>query len=428
MTNYLGNRKILPEIQKYYNTKEIVVLIGSRQVWKSTILKIIEKEIIIDDYWVFLDADFDSDLLLLNSSKDLLSLLELTWYDEKSDEKFIVFIDEFQKIKNIWTIIKWIYDRFSNIKFFLSGSSSILINKAFWDSMMWRKVVFNIERLDFEEFLNFSWENKLSKIYKNIKLWQNFSIYSNDFDKNIEKFLLFWWYPQIVLSKEIDYKIKKLDEILSSYIQKDILDFFQVEHSSNIIKLLKYLTQINSNLLKKLAISNTLGISDYNLWKYLSVLEETFFIKKLEPFFTNKIKSISKINEIFFSDVWIYNVILKNFNEVDLRTDKGPLIENFVYTELLKTKWILNEIFFYRDKNQLEVDFIIKTWDNLLPIEVKSWKQEKIPANIINFCKKNNLNQAFVINKSIFKIEEKNGLRVIFIPYFLTGRLFEFLI
>jgi predicted AAA+ superfamily ATPase len=62
----------------------------------------------------------------------------------------------------------------------------------------------------------------------------------------------------VVLSKDNNYKIKKLDEIISSYIQKDILEFFQSEHSTNIIKLLKYLTQINSNLLKKSPISNSL--------------------------------------------------------------------------------------------------------------------------------------------------------------------------
>ncbi|HIP26811.1 MAG TPA: hypothetical protein EYG80_04055 [Flavobacteriaceae bacterium] len=63
-------------------------------------------------------------------------------------------------------------------------------------------------------------------------------------------------------------------------------------------------------------------ISDYNLGKYLSVLQETFFIKKLEPFFTNKVKSISKTEEVFFSDTGIYNSLLKNFNELELRIDK----------------------------------------------------------------------------------------------------------
>jgi len=421
------DRKIIKKIKNYYNSKEIVVLIGSRQVGKSTILKQIEKEIIKNNYWTFLDADFNSNLLLLKSSKDLLDLLELEWYEKNNSQKFIVFIDEFQKIENIWTIIKWIYDRFENIKFFLSGSSSILINKAFWDSMMWRKVIFNIERLDFEEFLEFRWENKLLKIYKNINLEQNISFYLEDFEKNIQDFLTYGWYPQVVLSKNSEYKIKKLDEIINSYIQKDILDFFKPEHSSNIIKLLKYLTQVNSNLLKKSVISNTLWITDYNLWKYLSVLEETFFIKKLEPFFTNKIKTITKTNEIFFSDVWLYNSLLKNFNEIDLRIDKWILVENFVYTELLKQKSILDEIFFYRDNNQLEVDFIIKNANILLPIEVKAWTQEKIPANIINFCKKNSLNKALVINKNIFKIEEKNWLKILFIPHFLTGRIFEFM-
>jgi len=420
-------RKILKKIKNYYFTKEIVVLVGSRQVWKSTILHKIEKELVKNNYWIFLDADFDSELLLLENSKELLDLLELNWFQKNKKEKFFVFIDEFQKIKNIWTIIKWLYDRFENLKFFLSGSSSILINKAFWDSMMWRKVVFYIEKLDFEEFLLFKKEEKLLKIYKNIKFAQNFSLYKDSFEKLIEEFITFWWYPQVVLWKNSDYKIKKLDEIVSSYIKKDILYFFNAEHSSNIIKLLKYLTQINTNLLKKNAISNDLGISDYNLWKYLSVLIETFFVNLVEPFYTNKIKSISKTQELFFSDTWTYNSILKNFWELDLRIDKWILIENFVYNELHKTKDILDEILFYRDKNLLEVDFVIKSWENnLLPIEVKSWNFKKIPANLVNFSKKYWIKKAVLINKGEFKQEKKWDLEVYFIPYFLTGKIFEY--
>ena len=123
--------------------------------------------------------------------------------------------------------------------------------------------------------------------------------------------------------------------------------------------------------------------------------------------------------------MWIYNSILKNFNSLELRIDKWILIENFVFTELSKTKTLLDELFFYRDKNQLEVDFIIKRWDALLPIEVKSWNYTKIPANLINFCKKNNLSKAVLLGKEKFWIEKKWNIEIIFIPYFLTGRLLE---
>ena len=76
----------------------------------------------IDWKSVFINADFDESILHLHTAKDLLSSLLLQWYQKEGDEKFYVFIDEFQKIKNIWTIIKWLYDTFENIKFFLSGN------------------------------------------------------------------------------------------------------------------------------------------------------------------------------------------------------------------------------------------------------------------------------------------------------------------
>ena len=420
-------RKIFDSIIREINTKEIILIIGSRQVWKSTIL-----EEIYNNYinWksIFINADFDDSVLNLKSSKDLLNSLMLKWYKQDSKDKFYVFIDEFQKIENIWTIIKWLYDKFKNIKFFLSGSSSILINKVFWDSMLGRKKTFFLDKLSFEEFLEFKQNKELLEIYNNIDSILNISLYQKDFLLAFEQYLIFWWYPNVVLEDTKDDKIKVLEEVYNSYLQKDIKDFFSLEHYNDIKRLFIYLTSINTNFLKINSISNELWISNYNLKKYLSIIEWTYIIENLKPFFTNNIKTITRTSELFFTDTWFYNYILKNFSDLDLRIDRWILIENIVFLEINKNKSLLTELFFFRDTKWLEVDIVLKKENLTIPIEIKSWDFNKKPSlNLRNFIKNNNLNFWVVINKSRFELLEFDWKKCLFLPYFLSWKIEYFI-
>jgi len=421
-------RKIFNDILKELKTREIVLIVWSRQVWKSTILKEIYNNYINKEKSVFINADFDESILNIKTSKDLLANLFLSWYEENSKELFYVFIDEFQKIKNIGTIIKWIYDEFDNIKFFLSGSSSILINKVFWDSLLGRKKTFFLDKLNFEEFLEFKQNKKIQNIFNNINSVLNISLYQKDLLIYFEEFIKFWWYPNIVLSKTKDDKIKWLEEVYNSYLQKDIKDFFSLEHYNDIKKLFIYLTSINTNLLKINSISNELWISNYNLKKYFSIIEWTYIIDILKPFYTNNIKTITKTGEIFFSDTGFYNYILKNFSSLDLRIDKGILIENIVYLEIKKNSSLLTDLYFFRDTKWLEVDIVLKKENLVVPIEIKSGDfNKKPPLSLRNFMKNNNLNFGVIINKTRFELLEFEEKKFLFLPYFLSSKIEKFI-
>jgi len=420
-------RKIFENILREVKTREIILIIGSRQVGKSTILEEIYNNH-IDWKSIFINADFDDSIINLVSSKDLLWMLKLKWYKENSEENFYVFIDEFQKIKNIWTIIKWLYDTHKNIKFFLSGSSSILINKVFGDSMLGRKKTFFLDKLNFREFLEFKQNKNLLEIYDNIDEIINIWIFEKDFLMAFEEYTTFWWYPNVVLENTKDDKIKVLEEVYNSYLQKDIKDFFSLEHYNDIKRLFIYLTSINTNFLKINSISNELWITNYNLKKYLSIIEWTYIIENVKPFFTNNIKTITKTNELFFTDTWFYNYILKNFSDINLRLDRWNLIENIVFTEINKNKSLLTELFFFRDTKGLEVDLILKKENLTIPIEIKSWDyNKKPPLNLVNFTKTNKLDFAIIINKSRFELIEFNWKKCLYLPYFLSGKIEYFI-
>ena len=421
-------RKIFTNILKEISSREIILIIGSRQVGKSTILEEIYNNYITWKKSIFINADFDDSVLNLNSSKDLLSNLFLKWYKSDQKDTFYVFIDEFQKIKNIGTIIKWLYDTHKNIKFFLSGSSSILINKVFWDSMLGRKKTFFLDKLSFDEFLEFKEKKDLLEIYNNINWIWNIGLYLKDFLLDFEEYLKFWWYPNVVLEDMRDDKIKVLEEIYNSYLQKDIKDFFSLEHYNDIKRLFIYLTSINTNFLKINSISNELWITNYNLKKYISIIEWTYIINQVKPFFTNNIKTITKTSELFFTDTWFYNYILKNFTDLEFRIDKWKLIENIVYLEIYKNKWLLTELSFFRDTKWLEVDLILKRENKIIPIEIKSWDyNKKPPLNLRNFMKNNILSFWVIINKSRFELIEENGNKYLYLPYFLSWKIEKFI-
>jgi predicted AAA+ superfamily ATPase len=359
----------------------------------------------------------------------LLSNLTLKWYNEGQNEQFYVFIDEFQKIKNIGTIIKGLYDTHKNIKFFLSWSSSILINKVFGDSMLGRKKTFFLDKLSFEEYLEFKWNKELLEVYNNINSVLNIDLYQKDFLLAFEEYLKFWWYPNVVLENTKDSKIKVLEEIYSSYLQKDIKDFFTLEHYNDIKRLFIYLTSINTNFLKINSISNDLWITNYNLKKYLSIIEWTYIIDNVKPYFTNNIKTITKTSEVFFTDTWFYNYILKNFTDLELRADKWKLIENIVYLEINKNKSLLTELYFFRDTKWLEVDLILKKENNTVPIEIKSWDyNKKTPLNLKNFMKNNSLYFWIIINKSRFELIEENWNKYLYLPYYLSWKVEGFIL
>jgi len=421
-------RKIFWDIIKEITTKEIILIIGSRQVGKSTILEKIYNNHIVWKKSIFINADFDDSVLNLTSSKDLLSNLTLNWYKAEQKDKFYVFIDEFQKIKNIGTIIKGIHDTHKNIKFFLSGSSSILINKVFWDSMLGRKKTFFLDKLSFQEYLEFKTNKNLLEIYNNINSVWNVDLYKKDFLLNFEEYIRFWWYPNVVLENTENDKIKALEEIYSSYLQKDIKDFFTLEHYNDIKRLFLYLTSINTSFLKINSISNDLWITNYNLKKYLSIIEWTYIIDNIKPYYTNNIKTITKTSELFFTDTWFYNYIVKNFTDLEFRIDKWKLIENIVYLEINKNKSLLTELYFFRDTKWLEVDLILKKENLTIPIEIKSWDyNKKPPLSMINFMRNNWLYFWIIINKSRFELIENNWNKYLYIPYFLSWKIEEFI-
>ena len=361
-------RKIFKKIEKYLSKKEIIILLGARQVGKTSIMKyFFEKE---KRQKLWLNLDKISDCEKFSSVENILNYLKLENFDLKKE--IVLFVDEFQYCKNAEIIFKNIYDEFENIKIIASGSSSMDIKNKIQESLAWRKKIFYVYSLDLEEFI--SWKFILEWKQDNLITFEKFKEISWKLEKVASKYyeylreyMVFWWYPKTVLE---DDKQDVLENIFDLYLKKDILDFLNIKNLDWFKKIVVYLAINNWKQINYTDLSNFSWVDINTLKSYLEILEQTFIIKQVKPFFTNKNKELVKSPKIYFLDNGVRNYFIKNFLlEVDLRPDVWELFEAVVLQEFVKNNiW---EIKYWRTKSKVEVDFVIDNIVNLDIFEVK---------------------------------------------------------
>jgi hypothetical protein len=227
------------------------------------------------------------------------------------------------------------------------------------EHLVGRARTFQINRLSFSEYIEFA--NPITK------------------KDALNQMLLFGSYPKVALANSPIEKKLRIKDIYQSYIQKDLVDFLNLDKLDVYNRLLVCLANQVGDLVNIHSLSNSLKISHSDTEKYLNILENTFVCKRIYPFHKNYNKEITKTPKLYFLDLGLRNFTLNNFNELSLREDGGKLFENFFFTELLANDfYALNKINFWRTTNQTEIDFIVQG-DNLFEaIEIK-WKDKKLP-------------------------------------------------
>ena len=363
-------RKIFQKLKENAKNKKIVLLIGARQVGKTTLLKELFSELSGTNKCLFLDLDILSNYEKISSFEGLVNTLKINGYDEKQKDFFYLFLDEFQKYRSLSKIMKNVYDNLKNIKIYASGSSSLTIKDEVQESLAGRKQIIEIFPLDFEEFLWFKQNEKLSGNLKNLEKLKgdNLGSSAEEFNSLLKEFLISGGYPEVALKKSKEEKTEVLSSIFDLYIKKDLVEYLRIEKILEIKKLIEFLAVNNGQKIKYEEITKLTSLRFNEIKKYLEILEETYLIKTLRPYYTNKNKEIVKIPKIYFIDNGVRNFFINNFNSLHLRNDSGFLFEGFVISELLKNGE--KNLKFWQDKNDNEIDIIIEK-EKIIPIEVK---------------------------------------------------------
>jgi len=394
-------RLLLDKLKKGFRHNRIIIIIGSRQVGKTTLMNMYRSSIPASYRCFYLNLEDVNSLDACRNIDSLRAYLQDSGLNIKRHKAFLI-IDEFHYIKNATKLFKVIYDLFPQIRILASGSSSIEIQKHLKESLAGRKKVYNLYPLGFEEFVRFRNEEEHSR-YTKLGFKNTSSVLIEMYTKDyLKDYLLFGGYPKVALLRGKTEKIEELQDIYNSYIQKDIKSLIKGEDISAYNNLLKILSSQIGNLLNVNELSNTLEISRRQILKYLNVLEQTFIIRLLNPFYSNKRMEISKMPKLYLLDSGIANFSLGNFGRIDYRPNLGGYIENFIFCEIIKYKPIHYQVFFWRTKLGTEIDFILEGNDELIPVEVK-WQKNvstTVPRNLISFLKAHkNIKKAIIVNK-----------------------------
>jgi predicted AAA+ superfamily ATPase len=227
--------------------------------------------------------------------------------------------------------------------------------------------------LGFEEFLHFNEMRELLRQKKNTQALRgdNLFVSTKELFAELEKFIIFGGYPEVILSDKKQTKIEILKSIFDLYIRKELIEYLKIDKILETKKLIQYLSVNNAQKIKYQEVAQIAGFSQKTVKNYIGLLKETFLIVETKPFFTNRNKELVKIPKVYFLDTGVSNFFINNFNGFDLRKDASFLFENYILSELIKGGIEPDSIKFWQDKNQTEVDFIIEQKQRLAAIEVK---------------------------------------------------------
>ena len=370
-------RKYAQTIEYWLKQNKVIILYGARQVGKSTILEWLAKS---NNGFRILNCEHSTVADTLSSGN--LSRMSLLFGDAK-----IIALDEAQKIENIGSILKLIYDSPDfDSKLIATGSSSFELSNKITEPLTGRNVKIRIYPYSIEELI----DNKSGQ-------W---------ILENLDSILVYGMYPE-VFNIAMDKRAFFLQNIASDYLYQDILQHERLKNSRDLQKLLKALALQLGREISYNELGNLLGLTSKTVERYIDLLQKNFILIQLDSFNRNLRNELKKSKKIYFVDLGLRNALISNFNHLENRTDVGALWENFCVLERIKTNSIKERVrnkYFWRTYDQAEID-LIEEYDGAVDIyEFKySPKKKKIkfPQSFIHAYKVRNRT---VITKDNFEV------------------------
>ena len=386
-------REILDDVLKWIEEPEILVLTGARQVGKTSIVYQIINDLLLnsdvhpeDIFFFNLDLAGFSDFFTDQGAF-------LRFLDSSRKQRAFVFVDEVQRLKDPGVFFKAIQDLRMPLKIILTGSSSLDIKVKTTEALTGRKKVFHVTPLSFTEYIEVSGA-KIPELER-----ENFVPYLNILNEHLEQYVHFGGYPAVVLTPGKEKKIQRLEEIYTSYLEKDISGFLRIENLMAFRKLATLIASQQGALVNIQEISGTLGIHRDTATRYLEYLEATFVTRRLNPFFTNPRSELSKMPKIYFADSGLRNLALGG-----LSLDSGPAMEGLVLSSLVHRFPYARKLNYWRSSSRAEVDFVVADVQPEACVEVKTgeMKSMKLTRGYRSFLEKYKPSRALLLNRNLW--------------------------
>ena len=334
-------RFIEKRLKSRFFSGKVIVLIGPRQVGKTTLIHDLLKE---QDH-LFLNADDPSVKKILTNpnTEQIRNII---------GKYTMIFIDEAQRVANIGITLKIIADQFKGVQLIVSGSSAFELGGMINESLTGRK-----------------WEYRLFPIS-----WQEFEQHAGylQAQQQLEQRIIYGMYPDVLNYPEDQAEV--LRNLADSYLFKDILALGNLRKPQQLEKLVRALAFQIGNEVSYNELAQLVGIDKNTVSHYITLLEQAFVIYRLGSFSRNLRNEIKTNQKIYFYDTGIRNALIGNFDPFDDRQDKGSLWENFLVMERIKKlqyEQSLAKYYFWRTRQQQEVDFVETNADNVQGYEFK---------------------------------------------------------
>lgn len=307
-----------------------IIVIGARQVGKSTLFKLIlEKQ--------------DYKALQLNCDepevRDMLSNINTAELRLLIADNRIVFIDEAQRVENIGMTLKLITDNFPDVQLLVTGSSSFELQDKLNEPLTGRKYEYHLYPISTAELMA---SNGLLGV-----------------KQTLEQRLVYGSYPDIL--NHADDAKELLMNLAGSYLYKDLLTLESVRRPVLLGKLLTALALQVCSEVSYNELAQTVGTDNKTIEKYIDLLEKCYIVFRLNGFNRNLRSELKKSKKVYFFDNGIRNAILQNFAPLSLRQDAGALWENFIISERIKRNHYLGRYvnsYFWRTTQQQEIDYV----------------------------------------------------------------------
>lgn len=371
-------RLIKDQIKNNLNSDQVIILLGPRQVGKTTILKdLFKKNYIYIDLDDKIYRDFFDSLSLVKYQSFIDS--NLNSIKNKNQSKLVLILDEAQRLKDPGLCAKLFFDQIKSVKIILTGSSSLDIKRKTSESLAGRKISLFLYPLSLQEYLiqkNIPFNSSLiSKL--NLKIEDNNldEIVLSKITTEILERMRIGLYPGTLNQEPESY----LHELIDSVILKDIFYLNLVKNTDGLINLLRLLAYQIGTPLNISDISKRIGIARKTVYDYIKILEKSNIIFTLEPYNTNNIDEISKYNNIYFFDLGIRNAIINDFRPVNLRNDFEKIFKNFIISEIFKLNKYYEKRFklgYWKTTQGSEVDLILEKDNKINSIKIHPYKNK----------------------------------------------------
>ena len=351
-------RAIRKDIENYLNYFPVLLISGARQVGKSTLAL----HLGIDNY-ITLD-DINIYQMAKNDPKGFIEHLQKP-----------VIIDEVQRLPQLMITIKEYVDKERiNGEFILTGSASLSGFKDISDSLAGRIGIVELYPLSLKE--KYGEQGNIIDIFS-----QNMDTFLlNKYDNtSITQNIIDGGYPEILKIDNTKAKYLWFSSYIRTYIESDAKVLANIRNMDKFINMYRLCMLRSGNLFNKNELQKECGLDNRTFDSYFSVLEHTYQVKKLQPFFNNELKRLAKSPKIYAIDTGVLCHLLRidSLTAYETSPYKGDILETFVYNELLKANSYANSaahLNYYRTSDKKEIDFILEVSTGVIAIEVKASK------------------------------------------------------